>query len=57
MTRYILRRLMLMVPVLIGISIVTFGMLRLIPGDPAQVMLGEHATAEAVAELNTRNGF
>jgi peptide/nickel transport system permease protein len=57
LTRYIIRRLLLLIPVLIGISIVTFAMLRLIPGDPAQVMLGEHATQEAVAEIRARLGL
>jgi len=57
LTRYIIRRLLLLIPVLIGISIVTFAMLRLIPGDPAQVMLGEHATQEAVADIRARLGL
>ena len=57
MTRYVLRRLLLLVPVLLGISIVTFGMLRLIPGDPAQIMLGEHATLEDVERIRERMGL
>ena len=57
MTRYIIQRLLLLAPVLIGISIVTFGMLRLIPGDPARIMLGEHATAEAIARFRVRMGL
>ncbi|MBM4432048.1 MAG: ABC transporter permease, partial [Chloroflexi bacterium] len=57
MTRYIVRRLLLLVPVLIGISIVTFAMLRLIPGDPARVMLGEHATEAAIIEIRERMGL
>jgi peptide/nickel transport system permease protein len=57
LTRYIIRRLLLLIPVLIGISIVTFAMLRLIPGDPWEVMLGEHATEQAIAELRERMGF
>lgn len=57
MTRYIIRRLLLLIPVLVGISIVTFAMLRLIPGDPAQIMLGEHATREAVAAIRERLGL
>ncbi len=57
MTRYIVRRLLLLVPVLLGISIVTFAMLRLIPGDPARVMLGEHATEESVAAIQQRLGL
>jgi len=57
LTRYIIRRLLLLVPVLIGISVITFAMMRLIPGDPAQIMLGEHATQEAVAEIRQRMGL
>ena len=57
MTRYIIRRLFLLLPVLLGISIVTFGMLRLIPGDPAQVMMGERATEEQLAAFRQRMGF
>jgi peptide/nickel transport system permease protein len=48
---------LLLIPVLIGISIVTFAMLRLIPGDPAQIMLGEHATRESVEEIRARMGL
>ena len=57
LTRYILRRLMLLLPVLIGISIVTFAMLRLIPGDPARIMLGEHATEEAITRFRESAGL
>ena len=57
MTRYIIRRVLLLVPVLLGISIVTFAMLRLIPGDPAQIMLGEHATPDAIARIRARMGL
>ncbi|HID63937.1 MAG TPA: ABC transporter permease, partial [Anaerolineae bacterium] len=57
MTRYIIQRLLLLVPVLLGISIITFSMLRLIPGDPARVMLGEHATAEQIQQFRERMGL
>lgn len=57
MTRYIVRRLFLLIPVFLGISVVVFGMLRLIPGDPAQVMMGERATPEALADYRERMGF
>ena len=57
MMQYIARRLLLLIPVLIGISIITFSMLRLIPGDPARVMLGEHATAEQVERFKERMGL
>ncbi len=57
MTRYIIQRLLLLIPVLLGISLVTFGMLRLIPGDPARIMLGEHATAESIARFRESMGL
>lgn len=57
MTKYILRRLAMLVPVLLGISIITFSMLRLIPGDPCRVMLGERATAEMCAAFAERMGL
>lgn len=47
--QYILRRLVQMVPVLFAITIIIFVMLRLVPGDPAQVFLGEKATDEQIA--------
>ena len=46
MLQYLIRRLLLLIPVLIGILMVTFTITRLIPGDPCTVMLGEKATDE-----------
>ena len=43
MTQYILRRLLSLIPVLLGVSIVVFALIRMIPGDPVLVMLGERA--------------
>jgi peptide/nickel transport system permease protein len=57
MGRYIARRLVQLVPVVFGITLVLFVMLRLIPGDPSSVMLGERATDEAVARLNRQLGL
>jgi len=42
--RYIARRLLLLAPVLVGVSIVVFMVLHLSPGDPAEIMLGSQAT-------------
>jgi peptide/nickel transport system permease protein len=56
-TRYIARRLALLLPTLLGISLVAFIMLRLIPGDPSQVMLGEHTSAEEVARFRASRGL
>src|SRR5882762_6040444 len=43
MSRYILRRVISMVPVLLIVSIIAFGLLYVLPGDPAVAILGEHA--------------
>ncbi|MET1231577.1 MAG: ABC transporter permease [Candidatus Limnocylindrales bacterium] len=51
MTKYIVRRLLGTVPVLIGVSIVVFVFIRLLPGDPATAILGQHATAQRIAEM------
>jgi peptide/nickel transport system permease protein len=52
-----LRRLAAAVPVIIGVAIVTFLLLRLIPGDPARALLGIHASPQAVAALRHRLGL
>ena len=57
MGRYLARRLALLVPVAVGITIVTFFLLRLIPGDPAVLMLDNRATAENVARLRHQLGL
>ncbi len=51
MIAYVARRLAHAIPVLVGITLVAFLLIRLIPGDPVQVMLGLHATPERVAQL------
>jgi peptide/nickel transport system permease protein len=55
--RYILRRLLLAIPVLLGISLIVFLMMALIPGDPALAILGAYATPENVAKLNAELGL
>src|SRR5207302_5533131 len=57
MLRYTLRRLLALVPVLIGVSIIVFLFLHLIPGDPASAMLGEHATPDALVRLRQAYGL
>lgn len=51
MIRYTLKRLLLLIPVLVGVSIVVFGIMALVGGDPAEVILGPQATEERVTEL------
>lgn len=57
MLHYIGKRLLHLIPVLLGMTIIVFFMIRLIPGDPAQVILGQQATAEAIAALNEKLGL
>ena len=49
---YVLRRLVAMLPVLFGITLVVFFMIHLVPGDPARTLLGIRATDSSVAELH-----
>jgi len=55
--RYLLRRLLLTVPVMIGVATLVFALIHLVPGDPAQAMLGETATAEEIQRLRTTLGL
>ena len=57
MGRFILFRAAASVPVLIGITIIVFVILSLIPGDPATAILGSYATPENVARLNSQLGL
>lgn len=57
MFSYTLRRILMVIPVLIGMTLVVFSIIRLIPGDPAQIILGQRATKEAVAELTSKLGL
>jgi peptide/nickel transport system permease protein len=54
---YILKRLVSLIPVLIGISFIVFFLIRLIPGDPAATLLGSHATPQAIKELRDQMGL
>src|SRR6266576_3371834 len=51
MLRFVVRRLLLLVPILLGLSILVFGWIRLLPGSPAQALLGERATPETIAQI------
>ncbi len=57
MTRLVLRRTALLVPTLLGLSVLLFLWVRALPGGPATALLGERATPEAVERLNTLYGF
>lgn len=57
MLSFITRRTLLAIPVLLGIMVVVFLLMRAIPGDPCTSMLGERATPEACVEFNEANGL
>src|SRR4051812_22485885 len=57
MGTFILRRVILSIPVLIGILIVTFSLGRLIPGDPCKAMLGEKARPDVCEAFTVRYGL
>lgn len=57
MGRYILKRLLNLIPVLLGITLLVFAFLHLIPGDPAVVLLGDRASPDQVEALRERMGL
>jgi len=57
MYKYIFRRILLLIPVILGVSFVVFTIMFFTPGDPAQIMLGERAPAEEVAQLREQMGL
>jgi len=54
---FVFRRLLLLVPTVLGVTIITFFMIHLIPGDPARTILGIHATPRAIAILHREWGL
>jgi len=57
MVQYIIRRILAVIPVLFGVSILVFSFIHLIPGDPCSAILGERATPEKCAEVNAELGL
>ena len=57
MLRFALRRLALLVPVLLGLSVLLFAWVRALPGEPARSLLGQRATPEGIARINEIYGF
>jgi peptide/nickel transport system permease protein len=57
MIRFLFRRLLLTIPVLVGVATLVFSLVHLVPGDPVQVMLGDSASPEDMAEMRTRLGL
>ena len=57
MLRFVVRRLLLLIPILLGLSILVFLWIRALPGSPATTLLGERATAEQIAAINEQYGL
>ena len=55
--QYVIRRIVWAVPVLLGVATLVFSLIHLVPGDPAQAMLGDGASAQDVAELRATLGL
>ncbi|MBZ0289449.1 MAG: ABC transporter permease, partial [Anaerolineae bacterium] len=57
LSRFILRRLFLLIFMLLGVTVLTFFLARVIPGDPAQMMAGMRASREQVENMRARLGL
>ncbi len=57
MLRYMIRRALLMLPALLGLLVLTFLMLRVVPADPAAALAGENSTAEQIEAIRSTYGF
>jgi peptide/nickel transport system permease protein len=57
MLRYVVRRLLLLIPILLGVSVLIFFWIRALPGNPASALLGERATPQLVREYKERYGL
>jgi peptide/nickel transport system permease protein len=57
MLRFVVRRVLLLIPILLGLSILVFVWIRALPGSPAQALLGERATPETIKQINHQYGL
>jgi peptide/nickel transport system permease protein len=57
MTRYVLKRVLLFIPTLLGITLITFVLMRSLPGDPVANMVGERASPETIARIRAEIGI
>lgn len=57
MFRYIMKRLLMVIPVLLGVSIIVFTIMRVFSSDPAAIVLGQHATEESINAWREANGL
>lgn len=57
MIRYILRRILMLIPVMLGVTLVSFSLLQMVPGDPAEVLAGQEATEEDIQRIRHEYGL
>ena len=57
MLRFVVRRILLLIPILLGLSILVFVWIRALPGSPAQALLGERATPDTIKQINHQYGL
>src|SRR5262245_9493731 len=57
MLRFVLRRILLVLPVLFGLLVLTFVLVRVVPNDPSAALAGQNATPQQIAEIRARYGF
>src|SRR4030042_1082126 len=54
---YIIKRLLQIIPVILGVTLIAFTLIHLAPGDPVRTMLGQHATQQEIDEIRVRYGL
>jgi peptide/nickel transport system permease protein len=57
MIAYVIRRILMLVPVLFGVVLVSFSLLHLVPGDPAEILAGQEASAQDIARIRAEYGL
>ena len=57
MIRYIGKRLLWMIPIVLGVSLMVFALIDLVPGDPASIILGASASQDQIDALNEAIGY
>jgi ABC-type dipeptide/oligopeptide/nickel transport system permease component len=57
MLAYILRRILMLIPVLVGVTVVSFSLLHMVPGDPAEVLGGQEASKEDIERIRKEYGL
>ncbi len=57
MTWYIIKRILMLIPVLVGVSVLSFALIHIAPGDPARTMAGEHASPQTINAIREKYGL